>query len=75
MSWETKAVFDDTAEFDCRMDQVIRVPENDHARLANRDAPDAHPMEAITGLPGALDGKLSAACALSNLEIEALLGG
>lgn len=75
MSWETNAVFEESAEFDCRMSRAVRVPEDDHARLLNRDAPDQHPMGAVTGLEAALDVKLSASQALSNLEIETILGG
>lgn len=75
MGWEATPVFEDNAEFTCRMDQVTRVPETDHTRLHNRDAPEQHPIEAITGLSGELGARLTESDALTNLEIESLLGG
>lgn len=75
MSWDTTPVFEESAEFDCRMTRAVRVPETDHARLHNRDAPDQHPIEAITGLSGELGARLTDSDALTNLEIESLLGG
>lgn len=43
----------------------------DHTRLSNRDAPDQHPIGAITGLHQRLiDGQMEA---LSNAEILAVL--
>ena len=60
-----------TAEFE----SMTQVPTTaDHAVLFNRDKPDQHPIEAITGLPDALDGKQEQMDALSNTEIEQLLG-
>lgn len=61
--------------FDTGLKQSVRIVENDHARLRNRDLPDQHPMGAITGLDTSLGAKVSAGDALTNLEIEALLGG
>lgn len=62
-------------QFDCTMDPVTHVTENDHTRLLNREEPDQHPMGAITGLDTSLGAKVSAGDALTNLEIETLLGG
>lgn len=84
MTWNV--TFADSATFDCgalteqepfssKMEPVIHVLETDHSRLLNRDAPDQHPMGAITGLGTSLGAKVSAGDALTNLEIEALLGG
>lgn len=47
----------------------------DHAQLINRDASEQHPIEAITNLEGTLLNKVSASDALTNMEIEKLLGG
>lgn len=61
--------------FDTGLQQSVRIVENDHAKLRNRELPDQHPMGAITGLDTSLGAKVSAGDALTNLEIEALLGG
>lgn len=68
-------IFTDSADFDCSVEPVIHVSENDHTKLSNRDAPDQHPMGSITGLDTSLEAKVSAGDALTNLEIETLLGG
>lgn len=78
--FENRAVFHaemghDTPPFETGMAQMVRVKENDHTRLLNRGEPDQHPMGAITGLDTSLGAKVSAGDALTNLEIEALLGG
>lgn len=62
-------------QFNCSMESGPHGTENDHTLLLNRDLPDQHPMGAITGLDTSLGAKVSAGDALSNLEIEALLGG
>lgn len=69
------AGFSDSAAFECSVEPVVHVSENDHTRLSNRDAPDQHPMGAITGLDTSLEAKVSAGDALTNLELETLLGG
>ena len=65
----------DSAPFETGMKQIVRIQENDHTKLSNRDAPDQHPMGSITGLDTSLGAKVSAGDALTNLEIETLLGG
>jgi hypothetical protein len=47
----------------------------DHTQLINRDVNDQHPISAITDLDGTLSVKLNEGNALTNMEIEALLGG
>ena len=47
----------------------------DHTQLNNRDVAGQHPMSAITDLDGTLKEKLNAGNALTNTEIETLLGG
>jgi hypothetical protein len=49
------------------------VAATDHAKLTGRDAPDQHPINAITGLEGTLGGKLNGDGALTNFELEAIL--
>lgn len=61
--------------FDAGLQQVVRIVEKDHTKLTGRDQPDQHPMGAITGLDTSLEAKVSAGDALTNLEIEKLLGG
>ena len=38
--------------------QIVRTPPYDHDTLRHRDYPDQHPISAITGLEGALGGKV-----------------
>lgn len=45
----------------------------EHDALVNRDKPDQHPIEAISGLRRTLDTIPPVAEALSNEELEALL--
>ena len=71
----TARVDRETTGFETGMQQSVRILEKDHAKLLNRDLPDQHPMGAITGLDTSLGAKVSAGDALTNLEIEALLGG
>ena len=61
--------------FDTGLKQAVRILENDHTKLLNRSSPDQHPMSAISGLEDSLGSKLNSASALTNLEIEAILGG
>lgn len=61
--------------FETGLQQSVRIPENDHTKLLNRDSPDQHPMSAISGLENSLGAKLNSSSALTNLEIEAILGG
>lgn len=44
----------------------------DHSKLNNRDAEDAHPMSAITGLTKKIGEKMDNEF-LSNMEIQAIL--
>ena len=66
--------------FHTHMDAVIEVPATDHRKLEHRDAPDQHPIEAISGLPARLKEvekqtgqMLTAEDALSNVDIQAIL--
>lgn len=43
----------------------------DHTKLTNRNAENQHPMSAITGLVGALNGKVSVADIIDNLTTNA----
>lgn len=45
----------------------------DHTQLSGRDAPEQHPVEAITGLRRELDGKLDEMEFLSSAEIQNIL--
>lgn len=64
----------ETMNFGAVLDEVMQVPsESDHAKLTNRDAPDQHPIEAITRLQTELDSKLAGGGFLSNLEIQKIL--
>lgn len=53
MAWHDITVSDDiTLDFDV----VHRITNSDHNELRNRDLPDQHPIEAITGLDDRLKG-------------------
>lgn len=56
-------------------DSVIRVPERDHAKLENRDKEDQHPIKAITNLQYELSQKMGAQQAMTNMDINEILGG
>lgn len=58
-----KDSFNFSAAFDG--DIVMRTGTIDHSRMTNRDAPDQHPMSAITGLEEALEGKQPAGAYLT----------
>ena len=50
------------------------IGESDHTKLKNRDAPDQHPMEAITNLSARLEEIDGSVGALTNSDIDAILG-
>lgn len=51
-------------------DFSVDVINYDHAVLVNRDVPDQHPMSAITGLEGAIEGKQDVLTAGTGITIE-----
>lgn len=65
----TPGIAGDQVELD--MDATQQVTTSDHNKLNNRDLPDQHPMEAITGLDDALGGKVEGD-AITNSEIDQL---
>jgi len=62
--WITSLTFDDEAVFDTEFDddldfntdlsEAVVVSEKDHRQLDHRDAPEQHPISAITDLAGEL---------------------
>lgn len=50
------------------------IGEVDHTKLINRDAPDQHPIEAITNLSARLEKIDGSVGALTNSDIDAILG-
>jgi len=73
---QVKVNFDNTPHAQIvRFNSVMRVTTNNHADLKNRDAPDQHPIRAITDLEKQLSKKIGTEDFLSNTEIEELLGG
>ena len=48
---------DEITTFDTTMDEVVSIYSSDHSKLTNRELPDQHPIEAITGLEEALNEK------------------
>lgn len=53
---------------------VSIIGESDHTKLKNRDAPDQHPMEAITNLSARLEEIDGSVGSLTNSDIDAILG-
>ena len=51
-------------------DFKLIVPTNNHNELYNRDLPDQHPIDAITGLREALDNVVNNIEGGSNIEVE-----
>lgn len=67
---------EDIFEFGMDFDAVVEVSSGgttDHSKLDNRDASDAHPMSAITGLEKALADKVDAAEVASDAEAAEML--
>lgn len=56
---------------------TVQIPTivNDHSSLVNRDAPNQHPISSITDLQNKLDGKVESSNAMTNMDIENILGG
>lgn len=46
----------------------------DHSKLTNRDLPDQHPIQSITYLQKELDSRLTKTDALTNQQIQNILG-
>lgn len=46
----------------------------DHSKLTNRDLPDQHPIQSITYLQKELDSRLTKTDALTNQQIQDILG-
>lgn len=52
--------FDDDAEvLNAQFGKIYGAQTGDHSKLTNRDLPDQHPIESITGLREALDKKVA----------------
>lgn len=64
---------DDCNTFDMDFEITMFIGVDDHAKLKNRDLPDQHSIEAITGLSKKLGDTMSAENALTNAEIFAIL--
>lgn len=52
---------------------VVATGTHDHNKLYNREAENAHPINAITGLQEELDDKITSSNVLTTKEIEGLL--
>ena len=84
-SWQTNLTFTDsetfnttfetTETFATTMDEVVQVTTSDHRKLTHRDAESQHPISAISNLSTELQNRVVAGNALTNTDIEELLGG
>lgn len=71
-SEELQAVFnDESMQFEADFGQTSTVVADDHRKLTFRDAPDQHPIGAITRLQSELDVRSSEA--MTNLDIATIL--
>lgn len=83
-TWRTDLSFTDSEDFDLTlsdaesfgtsMDSIVEIGTSDHTRLLNLDADNQHPINAIKNLNTELLNRVVAGNALTNLEIEELLG-
>lgn len=69
-----KTVFTAEETFKTEMTQIVEVVTSDHRQLTHRDAESQHPISAITNLDTELQNRIVAGNALTNTEIENLLG-
>lgn len=69
---EIDATMESDQEMEVKMNSgIINVSSNKHNELQNRNLPDQHPIESISGLKEALDSK--SMTPLDNVDILALL--
>lgn len=52
--------------------EIVQPTVADHRQLEHRDAPDQHPIEAVTGLSDELDGKQPTLTFTTNADIDAM---
>lgn len=52
--------------------EIVQPTVADHRQLEHRDAPDQHPIEAVTGLSGELEGKQPTLTFATNADIDAM---
>lgn len=73
-----EANFTERVSFRAQMNEVVEVVrdkiENDHSKLTNRDAEDAHPISAITNLSQTLEKKMGEGDAITLDEIYKMIG-
>lgn len=73
--WTTELTFDEDQTFDTTMTEITEVVTSDHTKLINRDAPQQHPIAAITNLNTELGNRVVAGDTLTNEEIEQIITG
>lgn len=77
MNFPTFSVsFDESTDFSAKFKNfnvIESPPENDHAKLINRDAIDQHPIKSITSLQSELNKKIGTSDILTNAEIQIIL--
>ena len=61
--------------FGTTMTEAVEVVTSDHTKLINRNVDNQHPISAITNLNAELDNRVVSGDALTNQEIEELIGG
>ena len=52
--------------------EIVQPAVADHRQLEHRDAPDQHPIAAVTGLSGELEGKQPTLTFATNADIDAM---
>lgn len=84
VNWHTDLTFDESEafdityssveSFDTSMESIVEIVTNDHTKLLNLDADNQHPINAIKNLNTELLNRVVTGNALTNLEIDELLG-
>lgn len=75
MTFDNMLTFDTSMQnnmltFNTNMQELSVMHSDDHRKLLHRDAPDQHPISAITGLQTALDAKQDTLSAGLGIVIE-----
>lgn len=73
--WTTALTFDEDQTFNTTMSEITKVVTSDHTQLINRDAPQQHPIGAITSLGTQLDNRVVSGDTMTNQDIEQIIIG
>lgn len=60
--------------FDTEMTEIVEIVTSDHRELNHRDAENQHPIGSISNLQTELQNRVVSGNALTNMEIDQILG-